>query len=133
MELDKHSKTILVVDDEHAIRGLVRIMLETEGYTVLTAGDAETAIKIYEENQSAVALLLTDVVMPKMNGVQLADRVLQMEPRMRILFMSAGSSANRGYGCLAKPFALTELIRRVGATLGSPPDPQPAGLSAAWD
>src|ERR1700719_3944448 len=108
-------------------------MLETEGYTVLTAGAAKTRIRICEEHPSSIALLVTDVVMSKMNGVQLADRVLQMEPGMRILFMSAGSSASRGYGCLAKPFGLTELISRVGATLGSPPDPQPGGLSAAWD
>jgi len=131
MGLDKQSQTILVVDDEHAIRGLVKIMLESEGYTVLTAGDAETAIKIYEGHQSAVALLLTDIVMPNMSGVQLADRVLQIEPRMRILFMSASAGARPGDAYLAKPFALAELISRVGETLRSPPTLQRAEFPAA--
>lgn len=119
MELSKSSKTILVVDDDCNVRTLVKGLLEIEGYTVLLAADAETAIKVYEEYQSSVALLLTDVVMPNMNGLELADRLLQREPHLRVLFMSGGEDASRGFGCVAKPFTGAKLISRVGEVLGS--------------
>jgi len=70
----KPSRTILVVDDDCAIRMLVKALLETEGYAVLIAADAETALKLFDS--STVALLLTDVVMPDMNGPELADQLL---------------------------------------------------------
>ena len=86
---------------------------------MLATGDAESAMRLYEQHQSAVALLLTDVVTPNMNGLELADRVLQLEPRMRILFMSATEGVSRGFGCIGKPFTRAQLISRVGAGLAS--------------
>jgi len=117
MELDKQSKTILVVDDNCAIRTLVKTFLEIEGYTVLIAGDAEAAIELYKQHQAAIALLLTDVVMPNMNGLELADHVLRLEPQMPILLMSASDGASRGFGCIAKPFTPAEVIGKVGELL----------------
>jgi len=96
------SPTILVVDDDCAIRTLVKTLLEVEGYAVLIADDGETAMKLYD--QSTVAMLLTDVVMPNMNGLELADRLLRREPQLRVLFMSGSGDASRGFGCVAKPF-----------------------------
>ena len=119
MEPDKSSQTILVVDDDCAIRTLVRVFLEIEGYAVLIAENAETAMKLYTEHQSTVALLLTDVVMPNMNGLELADQLLLREPQLRVLFMSGSEDASRGFGCVAKPFTETGLIRRVGEVLVS--------------
>ena len=117
MELDKQSKTILVVDDNCAIRTLVKTFLEIEGYTVLIAGDAEAAIELYKQHQAAIALLLTDVVMPNMNGLELADHVLRLEPQMRILLMSASEGTNRDFRCIAKPFTPAEVIGKVGELL----------------
>jgi CheY-like chemotaxis protein len=118
MELGtKRRETILVVDDNYAITTLVKEFLEFEGYTVLTAGDAEAAIQLYQDNQPTVALLLTDVLMPKMNGLELADHILRLEPQMRVLLMSGTEGASRGFGCIAKPFTPADVIDRVGELL----------------
>jgi len=130
MESRKQSPTILVVDDQCAISKLVKLFLELEGYTVLTADNAESAISVYREHQSAIALLLTDVEMPDGSGLDLADRVLQLEPGLRILFMSALDGARRGFGCVAKPFTQAQLIGRVGEALASCPESQ-GGTAAA--
>jgi DNA-binding NtrC family response regulator len=124
MDPSKSSQTILVVDDDHNIRRVVKALLELEGYTVLIADDAETAIKLYDE--ATVALLLTDVVMPSINGLELADQLLRREPRLRILFMSGSENVSRGFGCVAKPFTRAELIGKVGQVLESRPTTQPA-------
>jgi len=123
------SRTILVVDDDCAIRTLVKTLLEIEGYAVLIADDGKTAMKLYD--QSTVALLLTDVVMPNMNGLELADQLLQREPELRILFMSGTGDANRGFGCVAKPFTAAGLLRRVSEVLESLPAVQVARTTAA--
>lgn len=129
MEPGKSSQTILVVDDDCTIRTLVRALLEIEGYAVLMADGAEAAMKLYD--QSTVALLLTDVVMPNVNGLELADQLLQREPHLRILFMSGSEDASRGFGCVAKPFTGAGLIRRVSEVLQSLPPTQVARTAAA--
>ena|SRR5579872_6717622 len=129
MEPSKLNQMILVVDDDYAVRKLVKIVLETEGYDVLIADGAETAMKLYD--QSPVALLLTDVVMPNIDGPKLADLLLQREPQLRVLFMSGSEGASRGFGCVAKPFTGAGLIRRVGEVLGSQPTAQYAQATAA--
>jgi DNA-binding response OmpR family regulator len=122
MEPRKPNKTILVVDDHCAISKLVKLFLEIEGYTVFTADTAQTAMNLYKEHQSAVSLLLTDVEMPDGSGLDLVERVLKLEPGLRILFMSAIGGARRGFGCVAKPFTQAELIGRVGEALASGSD-----------
>ena len=122
MEPRKQGPTILVVDDQCAISKLVKLFLELEGYTVLTADNAESAISVYTEHQSAIALLLTDVEMPNGSGLDLADRVLQLEPGLRILFMSALDGARSGFGCVLKPFTQAQLIGRVCEALASRPE-----------
>ena len=131
MEPAKSRQTILVVDDDCSIRTLVRLFLEVEGYAVLTAENAETAMQLYNEHQSRVALLLTDVVMPKMNGLELADQLLRREPQLPILFMSGSEDASRGFGCVAKPFTPSGLVRRVGEVLESLSPAQVARTAAA--
>jgi two-component system response regulator TtrR len=128
MELGKSTQTILVVDDDRAIRTLVKTLLELEGYAVVTAEGAEAAMELYDP--STIALLLTDVVMPDISGLELADQLLQREPQLRILFMSGSEEANRGFGCVAKPFTGARLIRRVGEVLESLPTTQVARTAA---
>lgn len=94
---------------------------------MLTADNVENAMNVYREHQAAVALLLTDVEMPNGSGVDLADRILQLDPGLKILFMSALDGDRRGFGCLTKPFTQAQLIGRVGEALAS----GPAGLGGS--
>jgi CheY-like chemotaxis protein len=120
MTPDSKTGTILVVDDNLHIRAFARTFLETAGYTVVTAADGEEALHFYAEHQSSIVLLLTDVVMPNLDGLKLADRVLEMDSRLPVLFMSGDSwSADRGFGCVAKPFQPAELVERVGRALNT--------------
>jgi CheY-like chemotaxis protein len=119
--LTQQHGTILVVDDEPAICSLVRTLLEREGYPVLIAGDGETATHIYEEHSAEVSLLLTDVKMPGMNGFELANRILQREPHMRVLFMSGSHDATWAFDCIMKPFTRAQLVGRVGVALNRLP------------
>ncbi|HXI42665.1 MAG TPA: response regulator [Bryobacteraceae bacterium] len=109
----------LVVDDDCNVRMLLKALLESEGYTVLVAADGDTAMEVYEEYQSAVALLSTDVIMRSIYGPEMADRLLEREPHPRVLFMSCSEDASHGFGCVAKPFTRAGLIDRVGEVLES--------------
>ncbi len=95
------SETILVVEDDEALRALTVVLLETAGYRVLEAQNAHLAIKLVEEQKELIHLLLTDVIMPAMSGRELAERALEIQPSLKVLLMS-------GYA--------PELIARYGAT-----------------
>lgn len=110
--------TILVVDDSADIRRFGQKCLEKAGYRVITASDGEEGLRFYQENQPGIVLLLTDVRMPNINGLELAERVLTMDSTLPVLFMSGDSwSAHRGLECLAKPFGPEELIETVDRVL----------------
>lgn len=130
------NQTILLVDDECEILALVRTFLERAGYVVITAGDGEEGLRAYEKYQSDIDLLLTDVSMPKMNGIDLAFHVRQLGPRLPILFMSAETwRVDRSFACVQKPFKVDELILRLTHALGSShrrtPSDQPASAANA--
>ncbi len=118
MPADTHCVKILVVDDNLDIRALAKRFLEIAGYTVITAADGEEGLRFYEEHRSTIALLLTDVAMPKINGFELADRVQEMDAHLSVLFMSGDAGRDyQGSECLAKPFRPTELIEKVKRAL----------------
>jgi len=117
MQADGHPGAILVVDDDASIRKIVKAFLEAAGYTVIVAMDGEVGLACFHQNRTTIALLLTDVMMPNMNGLDLADRVLELDGKLPVLFMSGTSNADRGYGCVEKPFRGSELLARVGAVL----------------
>jgi CheY-like chemotaxis protein len=133
MELKKQSETILVVDDNLAIRALTKALLERAGYVVATAADGEGGLNFFRQHRSRIVLLLTDVSMPNMNGFDLADRVLELEPDLPVLFMSGSAwNASRGLGCVPKPFTAVELVSKVSKGLDARrkrPEPK---SSAAW-
>ena len=105
---------ILVVDDNADIQGFAKIFLEKAGYAVVTASDGEEGLRVYQEQRSNIILLLTDVAMPKIGGLELADRVLEMDSELAVLFMSGDAGCDyRGLECLAKPFRPAELIEIV--------------------
>src|SRR5580700_1599502 len=120
MTRDTEGGTILLVEDNVEIRELVKRLLEAAQYTVATAADGEEGLRFFEEHQSSIMLLLTDVLMPKMNGFELADRVLKMDSQLRILFLSGDIWCGyRGLECIAKPFQPTELVERVSRVLNA--------------
>ena len=116
---------VLVVEDEEAILGLAAQMLERLGYRVLTAGSPEEALRLAETHPETIDLLLTDVIMPGMNGRDLSARLQTRLPHLRTLFMS-GYTANviahrgvldPGVRFLQKPFARADLARKVREAL----------------
>jgi hypothetical protein len=114
------SETILVVEDEAGLRGLIRESLEESGYTVLEAGDGLAALAASQRYGGTVHLLMTDTVMPGMGGHELADRLGRERPGMAVLFTSGYTddavvrqAAAEGTGFLQKPFTLETLARTV--------------------
>ena len=81
-------ETLLLVDDSEQVRVLVHEILRRQGYQVLVASGPGEALLVAEQQPGEIALLLTDVVMPKMTGRQLAERLLQTRPAMKVLYMS---------------------------------------------
>jgi nitrogen-specific signal transduction histidine kinase/CheY-like chemotaxis protein len=118
-------KTVLIVEDELAILNLSKRLLEMQGYQVLTAATPGMAIRLAEEYSRDIHLLITDVVMPEMNGRDLAKKLLSLYPQMKRLFMS-GYTANviahhgildEGVHFIQKPFSIKELTTKVREAL----------------
>ena len=82
------SETVLIVEDEHLVRKLMRTILESRGYFVLDAPGGEEAFHVCRSYQGPIHLVVTDVVMPKMKGKEVADRLLSIYPEMKVLFVS---------------------------------------------
>ena len=81
-------KTVLVVEDEPALRRLISVSLEKCGYTVLAAEDGSEAIRILENNPGEIDLVVSDIMMPKLNGLDLRKKAILLWPEMRFLFIS---------------------------------------------
>jgi len=106
--------TILVAENDCAVRTLMRVVLEHAGYSVLVAADGEEGLHVFRQHQDRISLLLTDVRMPRMNGFDLADHVLESDSQIPVVFTSGTMlDADRGFGCIPKPFKPDELIGRV--------------------
>ena len=124
-----NGETILVVDDEPAIRAVTRSSLELAGYRVLLASDGVEALEIYREHGPAIAAVVTDLAMPRMDGLRLAAALRQIEPRVRILLTSglgldggpAAATAAGIAGPLLKPFTLEMLLAQVQRLLREAP------------
>jgi two-component system, cell cycle sensor histidine kinase and response regulator CckA len=118
---DPAARTVLLVDDEDSVRKVARRVLERSGYNVFAAATAVEALALFEEHRDRIDLLLTDVIMPVMNGRELADALLLERPELPVLFMSGHSYDaldNRPLGTLPftllhKPFGPQDLNRAV--------------------
>jgi CheY-like chemotaxis protein len=118
------TETILLVEDDQPVRDLVRRILEAAGYRVLAAARPSEAEPLLEQERS-VDLLLSDIVMPEMTGLELAARVRTSRPELRMLFISgnaylAGSTSRIDAELLKKPFTPSELEQAVRRTLDGP-------------
>ena len=111
---------ILLVDDNVDIRRVAQAFLERAGYSVATAADGDDAWRYYQKNRSSILLLLTDVLMPSMNGFDLADRVLGIDSHLPVLLMSGDAwGSHRNLECIAKPFRCAELLESVNRAWSS--------------
>jgi PAS domain S-box-containing protein len=128
-EVRRGHETILLVEDESTVRALTRQYLETLGYKVFEAPDATVALQISSAHDGPVHLLLTDVIMPGMNGRELAQRIVSARPEIRVLYMSGYSenvighdgTIEPGINLLQKPFALPMLKTKIRQVLDRPP------------
>jgi CheY-like chemotaxis protein len=119
-------ETILLVEDEAAVRGLVRETLRQFGYTVLEAGDGYKALKLAEEHKAGIRLLLTDVIMPLMNGHELAVRLKQIIPGTKVVYMSGYTDDVLAFhgitpeiDFIQKPFSNAELAAKLEKVLSA--------------
>jgi PAS domain S-box-containing protein len=124
---EAHGETVLLVEDEDALREAVRRMLTRAGYQVFPAHSGPAALDLINAQPGRVDLLLTDVVMPVMLGQELADRVREFQPGIRVMFMSGYAQPMLTSGCaleddvvlVTKPFSEEELLQHVRAVLDS--------------
>jgi two-component system cell cycle sensor histidine kinase/response regulator CckA len=115
--------TILLAEDEDSVRAIICTVLRRQGYRVLEASSGRAACDIFDRQGSQVDLLLTDVVMPEMNGPALAQRLVALQPQLRVLFISGYSEispldpSNPNISFLSKPFQASALAGKVRQVL----------------
>jgi len=122
---EKSRKTVLVVDDEPEIRKLVAAMVTQFGYAVLTADSGDHALTVYKNHKAPIELLITDVVAPGMSGPMLADKLLELQPDLKVLYISGYDNTQvvrkyvveREHALLAKPFSAADLKAKITGLL----------------
>jgi CheY-like chemotaxis protein len=131
------TETILLVEDEEGLRELAQEILEAQGYRVLVAADGAEAIALAAGHDRSIDLLLTDVVMPRLSGRQVAEQLTVQRPGLRVLYMTGytdDAALRRGLSdpmtaLLPKPFTPERLLRRVREVLDAPEAPRLPGIS----
>jgi two-component system, cell cycle sensor histidine kinase and response regulator CckA len=125
--IDRASGTILLVEDDLPLKEMTQGMLETIGYSVLTVDNPGEALSLCEKGDTYIDLVITDVVMPGMNGKELRDKLVLVRPDIKVLFMS-GYTANviahhgvleEGVHFLQKPFSMKTLAGKIGDVIKS--------------
>ncbi len=122
----RHGTTILLVEDDEIMRSLTRQLLREHGYTVVEADDGKSALEWVESHPGQLDLLLTDVVMRRMSGPELVERLKASYPALKVVFMSGYTGEliaeremlKRGITLLEKPFSRTALLNTIHETLG---------------
>jgi PAS domain S-box-containing protein len=139
-KVEPGTETILLVEDEANLRYLARQYLEKQGYHVIEAADGAVAMQIAVAHDKVIHLLLTDVIMPGMNGRELAQRICEIRPNVKVLYMS-GYTENvighdgmleAGVRLLQKPFNLRDLKSKVREVLDATPTPPEVAMSTQF-
>jgi PAS domain S-box-containing protein len=133
------TETILLVEDEANLRYLARQYLEKQGYRVIEAADGAVAMQIAVAHEGVIHLLLTDVIMPGMNGRELAQRISEIRPNVKVLYMSGytenvigrNGTLDAGVRLLQKPFTLRDLKSKVREVLDTIPPEVAMSLQTA--
>jgi two-component system cell cycle sensor histidine kinase/response regulator CckA len=133
------SETVLLVEDEESVRELVRVTLASRGYNVLEAENGECGLRIAEEFQGHIDILITDVVMPGIGGRELAKQLLTLRPGISVLYLSGYTedaivtqgALGPANAFLQKPFTLQNLAKKVRDVLRARSTPPPASKSIA--
>ncbi len=128
------SGTVLLVEDDDAVRALVSLILADCGYSVVEACDGREGLRLFESHEGSIDLVLTDIVMPGMSGREMAERILASHPEAKILFVSGYTRTavqhhgllESGSNFLQKPFSPRELARKVRNLMGQPEESLPA-------
>jgi CheY-like chemotaxis protein len=130
-ERPQGSETVLVVEDEDQVRSLTQETLQRQGYAVLAARHPGEALLLAERHPGPIHLLVTDVVLPQMDGRELADRLAAARPELKVIYVSGYASgastqvggAKPGRGFLGKPFSPAALARKVREVLDAVSSP----------
>jgi len=125
LTIPRGTETVLLVEDEEAVRSLSRLVLQSSGYTVLEARDGQEAVWVAQQHQGPIHILVTDLVMPRMSGRQLADLFAQARPNVRVLFISGHTDEavlhhevlEASAAFLQKPFTAMGLVHKVREVL----------------
>ena len=115
------TETILFVDDEEAIRTVGRTMLENSGYTVLTAADGESALEVFRRERGRVDLVLLDLIMPGMGGQRCLERLLELDPEVKVIVASGYSDSRPmketleagAVEFIGKPYEMKKILRLI--------------------
>jgi PAS domain S-box-containing protein len=136
-KVEPGTETILLVEDEANLRYLARQYLEKQGYKVIEAADGAVAMQIAVAHEGVIHLLLTDVIMPGMNGRELAQRISEIRPNVKVLYMSGytenvigqDGTLDAGVRLLQKPFNLRDLKSKVREVIDATPTPPEVVMS----
>jgi CheY-like chemotaxis protein len=120
------SETILLVEDEEGVRSLITLFLERNGYNVLVSRQAEEALQLCEGTDEPIHLLLTDLILPRLSGRELAERIAALRPDIKMLFISGYTDdavlrhgvLGSGTPFLQKPFSMEVLLQKIREVLG---------------
>ncbi len=126
-------ETVLLVEDEIDVRDMLREMLTDNGYTVIEAGSGPEALAVAEKADYQFDVMLTDVVMPKMNGPELAEEMGKIVPDLRVLYMSGYMEKvivdrgvlDRDFIFIDKPFSGEAMLRKLREAIERDPDAKP--------
>jgi len=125
LDLPSGTETILVVDDEEGLRALGQAVLERCGYTVLMAEDGLQALEVYQARQEEIALVVLDVIMPQMDGLECLRRLREMDPQVKVLISTGYTArdlaqelmAEGALGVVEKPFRIQDFATAVRAAI----------------
>ncbi|NCO84375.1 MAG: hypothetical protein COW90_00260 [Nitrospirae bacterium CG22_combo_CG10-13_8_21_14_all_44_11] len=120
-----YKETILLAEDEESVRKLIKEVLEADGYRVVEAADGEEAVNKFMENKDRIDILLLDIVMPKMSGREVYERIKKIKPDIKLLmasgypadFISQKGILEEGLNFIAKPMSPPKLLKKMREVL----------------